>query len=153
MNIHLERQATPTMAPVKMENEIKARLPYGSTMESKYITTLQLPGQNKQERQIQIFPKIQTAPLISLGVICDDGCTITLDKQEVYIHKNGEEIIKGTRHKKTGMWEAPLGTQQSENMVNNIMAQTSKPELSQYLHAALLSPNTASILKATKKVS
>ena len=46
------------------------------------------------------------------------------------------------------MWEVPLGTQQSEYVVHNIMEQTSKPELAQYLHAALFIPTTASLLKA-----
>ena len=32
------------------------------------------------------------------------------------------------------MWEVPLGTQQSENVVHNILVQTSKTELAQYLH-------------------
>ena len=40
------------------------------------------------------------------------------------------------------MWEVPLGTQKSENLVNNILAQTSKLSLAQYLHAALFSPTT-----------
>ena len=35
--------------------------------------------------------------------------------------------------------------------MNNILAQTSKPELDQYLHAALFSPTTASLLKAIKQ--
>ena len=47
-NIHLARQATPKMAPVMMENETKARLPDGSTMEYTHIATLQLPGLSKQ---------------------------------------------------------------------------------------------------------
>ena len=68
------------------------------------------------------------------------------------IQNNGKEIIKGARNKKTGIWGVPLGTQQSENLVNNIMAQTSKPELAHYLHAALFSPTTASFLKAIKQV-
>ena len=91
-------------------------------MESTHIATHQLPGISKQARQIHIFPKIQTAPLISLGILCDDGFTIILYKQEISIHDNGEEIIKGTRNKKTVMWEVPRGTQQSENVVNNILA-------------------------------
>ena len=56
-----------------------------------------------------------------MGVLCNDGCTITLEKIEMSIQKNGEEIIKGTINKKTGMWEVPLGPQQSENVVNNIL--------------------------------
>ena len=49
------------------------------------------------------------------------------------------------------MWEVPLGTQQSENLVNNILEQTSKPEPSQYLHEALFIPTASSLLKATKQ--
>ena len=63
-NIHLARQATPTMSPVVMDNEIKARLTDGRTVESKYIATLQLPGISKLSRNIHIFPKMHTAPLI-----------------------------------------------------------------------------------------
>ena len=49
------------------------------------------------------------------------------------------------------MWEVHLGPQQSANVVNNILAQTSKQELDQYLHAAIFNPNTASLLKAIKQ--
>ena len=51
----------------------------------------------------------------------------------------------------TGMWEVPLGPQQSKNVVNNILAQTSKPEPVQYIHAADFSPTVASLLKAIKQ--
>ena len=47
-NIHLAKQATPTMSPVMMENDMKARLPDGSTMESTHISTLQIPVLIKQ---------------------------------------------------------------------------------------------------------
>ena len=49
------------------------------------------------------------------------------------------------------MWEVTLGPQQSENVVNNILAQTSKPELAQYLHAVLFSLTAISLLKAIKQ--
>ena len=64
-------------------NDIKSRLTYGSKMESSYILTLQILVISKQESQIHIFPKIQTAPLISLGVLCDDVCTITRQTRNV----------------------------------------------------------------------
>ena len=70
-NIHLEKQATPTMDPLIMENDINARLPDGSTMDSTHIATLQLPVLKKQARRIHIFPKMQTAPLLSLRFLCD----------------------------------------------------------------------------------
>ena len=70
-NIHLAKQASTKMAPVIMSNEMTARITYGSTMDSSHIATLH----------------------ILLGVLFDDGCTITLDKQDMSVHKNGLEII------------------------------------------------------------
>ena len=42
---------------------------------------------------------------------------------------------------------------QSENLVNNILAQTSNPELAQYLHAALFGPTTEILVKAIRPKS
>ena len=39
--------------------------------------------------------------------------------------------MKLTWNKQTGMWIVPLETQQSEAVRNNILEQTTKPELSQ----------------------
>ena len=63
-NIHLTKQSTTTMAPVIISNYMTARLPYGNTIQSSHIVTLQIPGISKQARQIHIFPKIKTTPLI-----------------------------------------------------------------------------------------
>ena len=49
------------------------------------------------------------------------------------------------------MWEGPLVPQQSENVVNNILEQTSKTKLAYCLHAAIFTPTTESILKDIKK--
>ena len=49
-NIHLEIKATPTMAPVIMENEMKAILPDGINMDSTRIATLQIPFLSKQSK-------------------------------------------------------------------------------------------------------
>ena len=78
---HLLKKSNPTMAPLIMANDMKARLPDGSTMKSSYKEALQIIGLSNQDRQIHNFPKMQTAPLLSLGILCDCGCTITIDKQ------------------------------------------------------------------------
>ena len=49
------------------------------------------------------------------------------------------------------MCEVNLETQQPEAVTNKILVHTSKPELSQYLHAALFSPTTTVLLKAIKQ--
>ena len=150
-NIHLSKQATTITAPVITSNEMTERLTDGSTIESSHISTIQLSGISKQVRQIHIPPKMNTAPLIPLGVLCDDGCIIKLDKQDMPLQKNGQEIIRGTRNKKTKMWELPLENQQPSAVINKILAQTLKTELAQYFHVALFIPTTASLIKAIKK--
>ena len=67
---------------------------------------------------------MKKSPLISLGDLCDYGCTIKLDKQEMSVQKNVQEIIKGTGNKKIGTWELPLETQQPAAVINNILLQT-----------------------------
>ena len=103
-NIHLEKQAITITPPLIISNETIARLPDGNTMESSHIATIQISGIIKQEMQIHILPNTKIAPLISLGLLCDGGCNITLDKKDMSVQKNGQEIIKGTRNKITGMW-------------------------------------------------
>ena len=61
------------------------------------------------------------------------------------VQKNGQKIIQGTRKKKTGIWEVPPETKQSEAVTNNILAQTYKPKLAWYLNESLFSPITASL--------
>ena len=80
-NIHISNQATTTVYPVMMPKYMTARLLDGITMESSHVAKLQLPGLRKKAIQIHIFPKMRTAPLILLGVLCDDKCTITLYQQ------------------------------------------------------------------------
>ena len=45
----------------------------------------------------------------------------------------------------------PLETQQSQAVINKILAQTSKPELVHHLYASLFSPTTASLLNFIKQ--
>ena len=102
-NIHISKKVTTKTTPVIMSNNITERIPYGSTMELSHIAKINIPDLSKQARQIHIPPKMKTAPIISLGVLCDYGCTITLDKQDMSVLKNGQQIIKGARNKQTWM--------------------------------------------------
>ena len=37
---------------------------------------------------------MRTAPLISMGVLGDDECTIKLDQQDITVQNNGQKILK-----------------------------------------------------------
>ena len=68
------------------------------------------------------------------------GAPSHYNSKELQFKKKGQQIIKGTRNKQTGMWEVTLDTQKSKIVVNNILDQTTKLELAQYLHITLLRP-------------
>ena len=139
------------MAPVIISNSMTARLTYGRKMEALYIAKIHITGLSKQASQIHIYPKLKTAPLISLGILFDDWCTIKIDKQDMSVQKNKPLIIKGTFNKETVIREVPLETQQWKNLVNNILVRTSKTELSQCLIEEPFIPKTANLLKAIKQ--
>ena len=88
------------MPPVIMSNDMIEIIPYGSIMDFSHIVTLQLPGLIKQARQIHIKKKKETSPLISLGVLSDDRCTITIHQKDMSVQENGQETIKGARNNK-----------------------------------------------------
>ena len=136
-----------------MSNYMTARLTDGSTMELSHIATLQIPGLRKKSRQIHIFQAMKTSPLISLVVLFHDGCTITLYKKEILVQNYGQQIIKFTRENQAGMWGVPMETQQSKVGGNNILSHTTKPELSQYIHAAFLALQQQSCSRQLNKVS
>ena len=106
------------MALVIIANDKTARIPHRSTMESPHTATHKLPGLRKQYRKNKIYQKMKASSLISLGVLCDDRCTTTLDKKYIPVQKNIQDTIKGTINKQTGMWEVPLETQQSAAVEN-----------------------------------
>ena len=54
------------------------------------------------------FTTIKSANLISLGQLCDDGCTITLNRENMKVTKNNTTILKGIRNRKDGLWDIPI---------------------------------------------
>ena len=47
-----------------------------------------------EARKIHIFTEIKTAPPIQLIVLCDDGCTITLEQKYTEVQNNGQKILR-----------------------------------------------------------
>ena len=81
------------------------RLPDGGTMEYTHVATLPISGLSTEAMNIHIYPEINTSPLILLGVLCGDVCTIILDKKIMEVQNNRQKIQRGYRKKHTGMWE------------------------------------------------
>jgi len=108
-------------------------------------------------------------PLMSIGKLCDSGCTATFDKENVFITKNNKTIMKGNRSKTTNLWTLPLSSRNSSannvadstpdddfvevtlNSANSAYHQRTKDELVEFLHATSGYPVISTWSKAIKK--
>ena len=118
-----------------------------------------------QATKTSIFPNLHNN-LISVGQLCDDGCTVTFTKSTMTVAKNSKTIFSG--HRSTsgdGLWNInlhknppPLPPLQSKTSSQpsapslNVILRKSTPakDLAIYLHAACFSPAKHTFLKAIK---
>ena len=47
---------------------------------------------------------LTSAPLLSLGQLCDDDCIVTFTENDVTATKNGQEIIHGSSNHQDKLW-------------------------------------------------
>jgi hypothetical protein len=54
-----------------------------------------------------LFPKLQHS-LLSIGTLCDHGCTALFNTNNIIIERNGQQIIVGHRHPTNKLWYLDL---------------------------------------------
>ena len=59
-------------------------------------------------KEALILPQLCSSSLISLGQLCNDGCTVTLDKYYLKVKKNNTTIMQGIRNFNDGLWDIPV---------------------------------------------
>ena len=119
---------------------------------------LNLPQLPLTAREAHLIPGLTHSSLISIGKLCDSGCTAIFDAQQVSIRKNNETPLIGSRDHTNGLWRLPLQitttvppTIDAHEAYNNAHQTQSIPALINYLHAAAFSPATSTWLQAIQK--
>ena len=74
------------------------------------------PLLSKKAQQTMILPELKSSNLISIGQLCDDGCDIIIDKDQLVVSKNNNIILKGHRNTRDGLWDIPI---QKANITTN----------------------------------
>ena len=132
-------------------------LPDGSHLRATHKGFLPLsPSLSSQAREAHILPNLQSASLISIGKLCDDGCRVQFGKHSMNVFKNNDLILQGTRNIHDGLYDIPIrpnipsplpcNTQRVLKFHKNpslsviIQKRQPKADLVRYLHAACFSP-------------
>jgi len=63
---------------------------------------------SKQAQRATALPALKSSSLISLGQLCDDDCTVILDKNKMLAIKKNEIILRGRRNYLDGLWDIPI---------------------------------------------
>lgn len=46
-----------------------------------------------------------------MGQLCDDGCKVVLDQNDLAVVKNKNVILRGKRNRTDGLWDIPITKQ------------------------------------------
>jgi len=136
----------PTQKP------IVACLPNGDQVRSTHTGTLDLPGLPAMAHLAHIIPGLASHSLISVVTLCNAGCDVLFTKIECTITHRGRTIMHGNKCTRTGLWMIPLHAA-IPAMAANIAATSSAGDHACYIHQALCSPTTPSLLSALTRSS
>ena len=127
---------------------ITVLLPNNDTMTSTHTAELDLPDLPPHAKIVHLFPQLASGSLISIGTLCDAGCTALFKQHKLYIfNPKGRIIIQGTRQQNKLWTIDPLTTKPTHSLSAIIDAPTIAERIAFY-HASLFSPTLSTLCKA-----
>ena len=126
-------------------------------MTSSASATLPIPQLPPEATTGYIIPGLNKS-LISVTKLCAAGCTVLFSEDDCVVKFKGNEVLRGKKHDKNGLWYIPLlSTNQGSNFViqrddkqfaGGIHQSTSMEETIKFLHQCLFSPTVDTMCKA-----
>jgi hypothetical protein len=101
--------------------------------------------------------------IVSIPVLCDNGCEVLLTEDDIQVAPKGKRVMDGYREPSTRLWRLHLNqnepsidkliqsAQQKDghaHHVNALIPEGTAADVIQFLHKALFSPYTSTLLKA-----
>jgi hypothetical protein len=136
-------------------NPISIRTPNGTIMTLTHEADLDLPMLPPAARHIHIVPELASSSLISMGQLCDAGCSVAFTATDVNVSVNDTVVLTGHRTPNTLLWHFPLPIPTPAPPVNHSALATidsaTPAELVAFAHAALFSPALSTLHRALSK--
>jgi hypothetical protein len=127
-------------------------MPNGTTIQSSHTCDLLLADLPPQARKAHILAGLVHNLLISVGQLCDNGCSVTFTQEQVTVSKNGKCVMYGSRDPRSRLWRVDLKQRFETNQVqcNHTHDNSNQKDLINYLHAACFSPIKSTWITAIK---
>jgi hypothetical protein len=127
-------------------------MPNGTTIQSSHTCNLLLADLPPQARKAHILPGLVHKSLISVGQLCDNGCSVTFTQEQVTVSKNGTCVMYGSRYPRSRLWRVDLKQRFETKQVqcNHANDNNNQKDLINYLHAACFSPVKSTWITAIK---
>jgi hypothetical protein len=87
---------------------LNVNMPNGTTIQSSHTCKLLLTELPPQARQAHILPGLVHNSLISVGQLCDNGCSVTFTQDQVTVSKSKRCFMYGSRDQKSRLWRVDL---------------------------------------------
>jgi hypothetical protein len=96
--------------------------------------------------------------IISIPVLCDNGCEVLLTEDDIKVTRGGIEVMNGYREPSTRLWRFHLQKPNpathdhipKTHHINALVPEGTAADLIKFLHKALFSPSTSTLLHAIK---
>ena len=116
MAIHnISREIQTTLTPEIVTGYHDKKIPYEKLTHRRKITKTSESGMiplhssfSATAQKAHVFPSLTSASLISIGQLCDNGCTAILNNKALTIYKNGHPVLRGIRNLVDGLWDIDL---------------------------------------------
>jgi hypothetical protein len=131
---------------------LSVNMPNGTTIQSSHTCDLLLADLPTQSWKAHILPGLVHNSLISVGQLCDNGCSVTFTQEQVTVSKNGKFVMYGSRDPRSRLWIVDLKHRLETNQVqcSHTHDNSNQKDLIYYLHAACFSPVKSTWITAIK---
>jgi hypothetical protein len=136
-------------------------MPNHSRIQATHTSQINIPNLPSKACEAHLFPNLAHA-LLSIGLLCDHGCTATFNKKHVKISYRNAIILTGYRDPDTNLWKVPLQPTvptdpdstwilpRAQHHANSAYHTSTQTDLVTYLHAACGSPVPSTWIKAIR---
>jgi hypothetical protein len=124
----------------------------GTRIKSSHTCDLLLVYFPPQTREAHILPVLVHNSLISVGKLCDIGCSVTFTQEQVTVSKNRKCVMYGSLDPRSSLWRVDLKQRFETKQVqcNHAHDNNNHKDLINYLHAACFSPVKSTWITAIK---